>query len=91
MAPASPFRPLALGRGTEEPTVATVWLLLALQPIANQLKGCLPALSTAEAEAVDEGLWRTGRAVVYEGDPGEARAVCERLRDSGLTTSLNIQ
>jgi hypothetical protein len=92
VAPLMAFRPLLPALAPERqalPPLATVSILNALEPVAAPLRGCLPELSSAEAQSLDGLLERLGSAVVFRGHPVAARAVEARLRRAGLTTSLN--
>jgi hypothetical protein len=86
--PAAPFAPA--GRGDAPALLATVWVLNALEPVAERLRALLPEAPSdwSCAEAI---LAREGRLAVFAGAPTEARALEATLRAQGLTTSLNLQ
>lgn len=70
--------------------IATVSVLLALRPVARQLRQAMENLASGEAEGLDSLLQRTGSAIVFRGHPSAARHLEERLRSTGLTTSVNL-
>lgn len=65
-------------------------VLLALQPVVRHLQQALEELSSQEAEGLDSLLQRTGSAVVFRGHPNTAHHLDQRLREAGLTTSVNL-
>ena len=90
MASAAPLLPaLAQERASLEP-LATVSILLALRPVTAALLEAMEDLSSQEAEGLDSLLQRTGSAIVFRGHPNTAAHMEGRLRDAGLTTSVNL-
>jgi hypothetical protein len=69
--------------------LATVLVLADLRPLAARIRTVLADLSAAAAEALDQEVERTGRAVLFRGEPAEGLRLARALRGAGLTTSLN--
>jgi hypothetical protein len=80
--PASAIVPLTL-------PLATVLVLSDLRPLAARIRAVLADLSIAAAEALDQEVERTGRAVLFRGEPAEGLRLARALQVAGVTTSLN--
>lgn len=90
MASAAPLLPALVQESASLEPLATVSILLALQPVVRHLQQAMEDLSSQEAEWLDSLLQRTGSAVVFRGHPSTAHHLERRLRDAGLTTSVNL-
>jgi len=73
----------------------TVFVLNALQPVAEALRLALPGDATGGAAPgwsdADARLAREGRLAVFEGPEPEARALTNTLQALGLTPSCNLR
>jgi hypothetical protein len=69
--------------------IATVLVLADLRPMAERIRSVLADLSAAAAQALDQDVERTGRAVLFRGEPAEGLQLARALQCAGLTTSVN--
>lgn len=69
--------------------IATVLVLPDLRPLAARILSAIRDLTSGSAAAFDLEAERTGRVVVFRGEPDEARRLDRELRRAGLTTSIN--
>jgi hypothetical protein len=86
----APLLPALVQERTALEPIATVSVLLALQPVVSQLRQAIEDLASHEAERLDSLLQRTGSAIVFRGHPSAARQMADRLSQAGLTTSTNL-
>lgn len=84
-----PFARALWPRGANAPAIATVQVLNDLRPLAERLRSVLDGLAPQRAEELHREVERCGRAVVYRGDPEQARLLEAQLRAAGLCTCLN--
>lgn len=74
---------------------ATVFVLNALQPVAEALRTALPGGTKGDAAPdwsdAEARLARDGRLAVFEGPEPEARALVRTLQALGLTPSCNLR
>ena len=105
---ASPFSLPRFGRSVEprfgraSALRATVFVLNALQPVAEALRTALPGGAKGDAAPdwsdaapdwsdAEARLARDGRLAVFEGPEPEARALVRTLQALGLTPSCNLR